>query len=302
MPSPVTFILNSPAGGTDKESACRYLAHTFAGYGFESRILLAGCGSDVYELARRAVQEDSQAVVAGGGDGTVNAVAAALAGSHTPMGILPLGTFNHFAHVLRIPTDLDSAASTLMTGSVARVDVGLVNGHLFLNNSSLGLYPQMVSERQQQQRSGREKWIAFVEAAASALRRYPLLRVRLHVNGKELARTTPFLFVGNNRYAISGLKIGERDVPTRGELCVYLVRAVNRFGLLRLALKALLGRLGRNDQLDAFSASEFTVETRRKLVPVATDGEIQWMQSPLHYRILPRALSVIVPGRGAWAA
>ena len=280
----------------------RFLAQTFAGHGFESRIVLAGCASDAYELARCAVLEDSQAVVAGGGDGTVNAVAAALAGSHTPMGILPLGTFNHFAHSLRIPTELDLAACTLMTGSVARVDVGLVNGRVFLNNSRLGRSPGVISEQREQQPSQREKWATFAEATASILWRYALLKIRLHVNGKELARTTPFLFVDNHRSSLSAPNIGQRHVSSGGELCVYLVRAANRLGVLKLGFKALLGRLQRKDELDTFSAHEFTVETRRKVVPVAIDGEVQWMHSPLHYRILPRALSVIVPGRGAWAA
>jgi diacylglycerol kinase family enzyme len=107
----------------------------------ESSILVARNGRELTALARLAIEEHGGIVVAAGGDRTINAVASALVGTDSPMGVLPLGTLNHFAKDLKIPLELESAVATMLTGRVVRIDVGEVNGHLFLNNSSLGIYP-----------------------------------------------------------------------------------------------------------------------------------------------------------------
>ena len=122
-------------------------------------------------------------VVAAGGDGTMNAVASALIGTETAMGVLPLGTLNHFAKDLKIPLELEGAVATIVTGRIVPIDVGEVNGHIFLNNSSIGIYPWIVRERETEQRKGYRKWVAFARASISALKRYSLLHVRLRDGG-----------------------------------------------------------------------------------------------------------------------
>ena len=119
-------------------------------------------------------------IVAGGGDGTINQVASRLLDSEVSLGVLPMGTLNHFAKDMGIPLELDQAIAVIATSRARLIDVGEVNGRLFLNNSSIGLYPDVVHEREhQQQRLGRGKWLAFGSACVSALRRFPFLRVRL---------------------------------------------------------------------------------------------------------------------------
>ncbi|MFY9585162.1 MAG: diacylglycerol kinase family protein [Candidatus Acidiferrales bacterium] len=295
MSSHVTCVLNGSAGSNHVAEAREHLTRLFAGNGSQARILLAQSRADITACACRGVQENSQPVVAGGGDGTVNAVAAALVGTETSLAILPLGTWNHFAKDLRIPLDLEGAARNIVTGRVATVDVGEVNGHIFLNNSGLGIYPRIVRQREQQQSRGHSKWVAFAQAVVSVLSSYSLLQVRLRVDGEdELARDTPFVFVGNNRYEIEGSDIGERKRLDAGQLCVYMAHRAGRGNLLRLALDALFGRLKAND-LDALDAKEIRVQARKQLLNVATDGEVELMNTPLHYRIRPRALRVIVP-------
>ena len=148
--------------------------------------------------ARRALADGAEAVVAGGGDGTINAVASVLAGSGVAFGVLPLGTLNHFAKDLGIPLALDEAVRNVAEGKPMQVDVGQVNERIFLNNSSLGLYPDIVRDREKQQRRlGRGKWPAAAWATIAALRRYPFLSVRLTIDGAQHARSTPFVFIGS---------------------------------------------------------------------------------------------------------
>ena len=163
------------------------------------------------DSARRAAVDGCARVVAGGGDGTISTVAALLAGTDKALAVLPLGTLNHFAKDLGLPLELEAAARVAATGRVVRVDVGEVNGRVFINNSSIGLYPRLVRRRQQQQdRLGRGKWAAFLFAGLSVLRRYPFLDVRLEADGRTFSRRTPFVFVGNNDYLMDGLQIGAR--------------------------------------------------------------------------------------------
>jgi diacylglycerol kinase family enzyme len=248
------------------------------------------------------VQQKSRTVVAGGGDGTVSTVAAALVGTSITLGVLPLGTLNHFAHDLHIPIDVEAAALNIVTGRVAAVDVAEVNGRIFVNNSSLGIYPRIVRERVQKQKLGWSKWIAFAQALVWVLWQHSRLHVRLEVNDKELVRDTPFVFVGNNDYRMEGLKIGVRARLDAGHLCVYTAQRVGRAGLVRLAFLALMGRLQEAEELDVLRPKKIWIKTRRRRIQVALDGEVNLMATPLHYRTLPGALRVIVPTAAAGEA
>src|SRR2546425_291528 len=175
MAPPVDVIINTVSGATDKEEVRRLLVEVFATSDIEARIFLGESGAEVIELARRSMRGSAQTIVAGGGDGTVNAVASSLVGTNKTLGVLPLGTLNHFAKGLHIPLDLEGAARTIIAGHTIRVDVGEVNERIFLNNSSLGLYPSIVHHRERQQRLGYGKWPALLWAALTVLRRYPFL-------------------------------------------------------------------------------------------------------------------------------
>jgi len=296
MSSHTTVIINATSGADDKESTRARLAELFAQRGSDARITLAKSGEEIVELAQRASRDDCETVVAGGGDGTINAVASAVVGTRKRLGVLPLGTLNHFAKDLKIPLDLDGAVSNIFDAHVARVDVGEVNGRIFLNNSSLGLYPSIVRQREkQQERLGRGKWPAFIWATLSVLRRYPFLTVRLNTDETEMLRRTPFVFVGNNEYEMESFNVGARSCLDAGHLSLYTAHRTGRLGLLRFAIRALFGGLRDEKDFDALCTKEIWIETRRSRLRVATDGEVTVMNTPLHYRVLPGALNVIVP-------
>jgi len=295
MPATVEVIINAMSGVADKEEVRRQLAGIFIASGIEARISLASTGREVVKLARRAVEGEAQTIVAGGGDGTVNAVASMIVGSNKTFGVVPLGTLNHFAKDLHIPLDLEGAARTIIAGHPIKIDVGEVNERLFVNNSSLGLYPSIVRQREKVQRLGHGKWPAFLWAALTVLRRYPFLNVRLFVDSTKFATRTPFVFVGNNVYEMESFNIGTRARLDGGVLSLYVTHRTGRVGLVRLGLRALFGRLRNAEDFIALTTTELLVETRRNRVRVSTDGEVTMMETPLQYRVRPGVLSVLVP-------
>ncbi|HEV8607562.1 MAG TPA: diacylglycerol kinase family protein [Tepidisphaeraceae bacterium] len=255
-------------------------------------------GHQLIAAAKQALSERPDAIVAGGGDGTVSGVASVLAHSDIPMGILPLGTLNHFARDLAIPIDLEGAIGIIAAGHVQSIDLARVNDRTFINNSSIGLYPQVVRDRDEQRlRLGRGKWLAMLIATLNALRRFPVLNVRIGIGDKSVLRQTPFVFVGNNRYVMSLMSVRGRHRLDEGILSLYVANRTGRFGMLRLALRALFGRLDQAKDFDSLYLNELWIETGKRRLHVALDGEVENMSPPLHYQSVPNALKVFAPER-----
>ena len=295
MEQAIEVIINVGSGADDKKEMREKVAANFAASGRKANISLARTGAEVVELARRAAQMQADIIVAGGGDGTINAVASELIGTDKSFGVLPLGTLNHFAKDLNIPVDIEAAVRTIVSGHTTQVDVGQVNGRIFLNNSSLGLYPRLVHEREKQQRLGLRKWTAFFWAAVAVLRRYPFLDVKLSVEGKDFSCRSPLVFIGNNEYEMESLDVGARACLNSGNLSLYMTRDTGRLGLVRLAFRALFGGLRDDRDFTALCSKEIWIETRHRRLRVALDGEVTVLEPPLHYQIRPLSLRVIVP-------
>ncbi len=286
------IVLNPHSGARtpaqeDKETQLRAL---FSG----CEITQLGPGVDLRGLARK---DPSQLpYIAAGGDGTVNAVAQAVCGTGRPMGVLALGTLNHFARDLNLPLDLTAAASVIAAGHTRCVDAAEVNGRIFVNNSSLGAYPAMVLDRERMKKSGRNKWASLVFASARAFVRFRRLTVEMSAGSRERCCATPFLFVGNNEYCLDGIRLGRREHLNAGTLALYLAPGATRAGVLRMAFAALFGRLKQTPEYEEFLVPEFTVHVHgRRRLRVSFDGEVHRIPGPLHYRILPGALAVLCP-------
>ena len=294
---PVPVILNRSSGSAGDPGTADRVRAAFRAAGREADVQLAASGKEVVPLARGAASGASDVVVAGGGDGTVSCVASILAGGEKALGILPLGTLNHFAKDLKIPIALVAAARTVVEGHIARVDVGEVDGRIFVNNSSLGLYPSIVRHREEmRQRLGRGKWPAFAWATVHALHRHSSrLDLTLSIDGREIRRRTPFVFVGNNVYDMEGFKIGKRDRLDSGELSVYLAPDARPIDLIFLAIRLFFGRLRAAGDFEALQTAELRIDTRTGRARVATDGEISMLDTPFLYRVRPKDLRVVVP-------
>ena len=286
------ILLNRAGGSADRSSA---VEQALRSAGVEGRPQWL----DAHELAdaaEAAVAEGAELLVAGGGDGTISMIAGALAGTDVRLGILPLGTLNHFARDLRIPMRLEDAATLIAQGRERRVDVGEVNGRVFVNNSAIGLYPLMVVDRDSQQRRlGRRKRFAMAVAAARTLVKFSSRRLTLTVDERTARVDTPLLFVGNNSYRLEVPAAGTRERLDGGELCVIALRRKSRWGFCAAAIRALVG-LGRAiDVVRLDGVQAVRVDSSRPRVTISIDGETDRVAPPLDYRIRPKALRVIAP-------
>ena len=235
-------------------------------------------------------------VVVGGGDGTISAAASALVGTETLLGILPLGTLNHFARDLGIPDQLEGAVKLIAERPVRQVDVAEMNGRIFINNSAIGLYPLMVVDRDsQRKRLGRPKAAAMIVASIRTLVRFGHQRLILTVNEQEGVVDTPLLFVGNNDYRIDLPAAGQRESLEDGKLCILVMRKKTRRGFIAATARALVNRSRPDDMVRLDDVERLRVSSRRRVLAVSLDGEVVRAEPPLDYKIRPRALRVIAP-------
>jgi diacylglycerol kinase family enzyme len=292
----VHVILNQKSGHA--RGKAQQIEQFFRQEGADAHMIPITPRSDACELARQAVAESRGTVVAAGGDGTVNAVASAVVGTDSILGVLPVGTLNHFAKDLKIPLDLPGAVRVIAAGHHRKVDTGEVNGKTFVNNSSLGIYPNIVSERQRLQHHGLHKWASLVIATCKTMARIPHLTVTVCVDTKEETRRTSFVFIGNNEYIVEGPGLGRRKRLDGGHLAVYIAPRLTRSGLLRLTWDAIAGKLRDFRGWEMLRVEELSIASRRKQIKVSYDGEVSRFQSPLHYRIRPVSLNVDVPAKG----
>jgi diacylglycerol kinase family enzyme len=297
----IVVFFNPASGVRNRPISAESLASLFAAQGLTAVVSVVPCES-LSECARAAATSGADIVVAAGGDGTVRAVAAGLVDTGCAFGVLPVGTLNHFAKDIGVPLELADAIRTMAIGTRRQVDVGEVNGQLFINNSSIGAYPVMVRGRdRQRQRLGRGKWMAMFLAGLRIFKRFPLFNVRIHKNDGTLRLRTSFVFVGNNRYQVDLFSLGIRTQLDAGEVCLYTSTTQSRWGIVRLAWRALWGRLEQSRDFHHECLQEFVIESRRPKLTVAVDGEVRRIETPLVYRSRRRALSVIVPANAPGA-
>jgi len=241
------------------------------------------------------IAADYDVVVAAGGDGTVSAVAGAVARAGKTLAIIPTGTLNHFARDAGIPTDLDQAAAVIGHGRERAVDIGAINDHIFINNVSLGNYPRMVHERDALERDGRSRTVATAIAVSRTWWHLRKMTVLLDIDGREATRRSTFIVIGNGSYVLSGLSLGTRDEITDGKLSLYVAPPTGRLGALGLPIRTLIGALEQHEQFESFCAERVTITLAQRRVGVAIDGEVCELDSPLKCVVRKRALRVLVP-------
>ena len=290
-----TILLN-PGGGGASDEATEQVVHALRSAGIAGEVEAVE-GQRLTARASAAVKAGASLVIAAGGDGTMSAVGAALAGSKTALGILPLGTLNHLARDLGLPLDLEEAARTIASGKQRKIDLAEVNGRTFVNNSAIGLYPLMVVDRDSQRRRlGRSKRLAMLVASIRTLGRFHHQRLRLRINDEESEiLETPLLFVGNNDYALELPGAGRRESIEDGRLCVLVMRKKGALGLLAATARALVGMTRDDDMVRLDDVRRLRVASNRSSLTISLDGETLRLEPPLDYQILPKALTVIAP-------
>ena len=292
----VTILLNRGSGAVRANpNIGQEVADAFRASGMDPAVELIA-GGDCMVRSHAIIERGDELLVVGGGDGTISAAASALVGTKTMLGILPLGTLNHFARDLGIPSVLEDAAQLIGRRSQKRVDVAEMNERLFINNSAIGLYPLMVVDRDlQRHRLGRSKRMAMVVASIRTLLRFGHQRLTLTVNDEKARIDTPLLFVGNNGYRIDIRAPGKREALDEGRLSVFVMRKKTRRGFIAASLRALFDRARSDDMVQLEHVEQLKVDSQRPVLAVSLDEEVVPASPPLHYRIRKKALRVIAP-------
>jgi diacylglycerol kinase family enzyme len=298
----LVFIVNAASGSVavDDKRAAIEAALAEAGRAGELRFIRPADLAHAADDAARTAQNRRSAVVAVGGDGTINAVAQAAHAHGCAMGVVPQGTFNYFARTHGLPEDAAEATRLLLNGEAVPVQVGVVNEQVFLVNASLGLYPEMLKDREAYTaRFGRHRLVVLIASATTLLRTYRPLRLSIQCEGAVREITTPTLFVGNNRLQLERMGLPEAEAPDEGRVAAVMLRPIGTLAMLGLMMRGALGTLGEADTIERFQFTQMRVWPRllpgRRGVRVAMDGEVKRLRAPLDIGRSPRPLFLIKP-------
>jgi diacylglycerol kinase family enzyme len=297
VPGKIALVFNPGSGGVTEIGREALLETVRQHFGDAVHVREVSEGASLKGVVKDAAESDADTVIAAGGDGTISGVASVLAGTDKALGVIPLGTFNFFAKRLGIPLELEVAVQTIANGSVGRVSVGEVNGRVFLNKSSVGLYPLAVRYREKMyKRFGRNRLVGVVAGAAALLRRGHVMKVSLAMEDEEERQfRTRFIFVCNNPQELEKFDVRGRECLEQGKLAVYLPDPLTPLQMIGLGARMMFGRLREAGGYHAICAGELRLDIRRSRVPVSIDGEVEMFETPLTYRIRPEALRVLVP-------
>jgi diacylglycerol kinase family enzyme len=307
------FLINAAAGAVDVDTRRAVIESALAAHGRRGELLVCK-PADLPRVATEAAAEAvarAAAVVAVGGDGSLNTVAQAAHAAGCAMGVIPYGTFNYFARTHGIPTDPAAAAQLLLEAQPMPVQAAAVNDRIFLVNASLGIYPELLQDREAfKARFGRSRWVAFVAACATLLRAQRRLRLHIELGSTVRDVQTLTLFVGNNRLQLQQFGAEPEDTlagtPGHGSMAALMLRPIGTLSMIGLLLHGAMGRLGEAAGVEAFEFHHMVVKPRlgpgRREVAVAFDGEVASMRAPIDIRVLDKPLYLLrAPGAASRA-
>jgi diacylglycerol kinase family enzyme len=300
---PITVILNIGSGSDVKQQIRQEITEvlTAAGHAFEIiDIPPIGDFAALCEPLVIKARRHGGMVVAAGGDGTVNTVSALCHKHDVLLGIIPLGTFNYFSRELKLPGEPAEAAKVLVTGKVRSVTVGEVNGRLFLNNASFGLYTSIIRQREQDKsRFGRFRIVALVSAILTMMRNQKPFAIKLIVEGNPQLRRTSMVFIGNNTLQLKNLELEVAQCAKEDRLAVVVMKPASRLTTVGLLLRGVLKNLNNDSRLEMFCTDSFSVESKRRKIDIVIDGEVIQCRTPLLFQVRRGALKVMVPAQEA---
>lgn len=258
-------------------------------------------GDEIERTARQAVAEGFGSIIAAGGDGTIMTVAGAVAGTGRRFGVLALGTFNYFARGLGIPFDPEEAAKVILRGETRPLSLGEVNGQLFINNASLGVYPAILRAREDDYlRWGRRQMAAHWSAAKTFLKFQRPLYLNIRADDEEPMRvTTPLLFAARSSYQLDSFGLVGADCVKSGRFAVFVAPDEGRRGLFTKAWRLVRSTMEEGRDFQLVCCETLTVAARSRHLTVACDGEKFRMRTPLTFRMVHDAISVLAPSEGA---
>lgn len=300
--APLSVIVNPGSGDHDTQQTRDLLARVFRDAGRQAAFVPVDSPQSLAAASREAAVRAAKSggvLVAVGGDGTINTVAEAAWRAGCVLGVIPQGTFNFFGRSHGIAQEAEAAATALLRGQVQPVQVGEVNGRLFLVNASLGLYPQLLQDRESfKDQLGRHRWVAVLSGLVTLFEWRRQLTLEIELDGKRTVLTTPTLFVGNNRLQLERIGI-DRDTAGRvgeGRLAAIATKPIGSWRMVALMLRGAIGRLGDAEQVHSFAFRTLTVQVRRmRRMKVAADGEVGVLTPPVRFSVSATPLLLMQP-------
>ncbi|MDE2422175.1 MAG: NAD(+)/NADH kinase [Gammaproteobacteria bacterium] len=297
----ISLIVNASSGHRmpDAEPIHKVLMHYFTEHDCDVELHLVeqfyALPQLTFKVAARH-QDKKGIIVIAGGDGTINAVAQVLLHGKIPIGIIPLGTFNYVARALGIPLDPLEAAHTVLHGQHHTIHVGCVNQYIYLNNASIGLYPRLIEQREyDNHRFGRFRFVAKISGFAALMREQQKLKLKLIIDGRVKPIESPLVFFGNNPLQLKDYKLNLAECAAQGKLAAVAITEVSKLQTLKLIAQLQLGTFEQAPEVTAFCADSIRIESKARQMKVAIDGEIVYVQTPLHFSVAHCALTFIVP-------
>ncbi len=290
------LIVNEKAGSQQQGQYRDRLERWLSDLAGPARLRVIGRNDDIRTCAREAAAAGYGTVVAAGGDGTVCAVAEALADSGAALGVVPLGTFNFFARGIGVPLDVDAALEALALGRKVPVTTGDLNGRIFLNNASIGLYPAILSQREGiYRRWGRNKLVSHWSVLKALFGAPNSHRMRVSVDGAVHEVRTPLAFVANSAFQLEQYQLAGAEPVRAGQFALFLAANGGRWRMLLFALRLARGKMMKNRDFTLLCGDEIVIETRKSSRLVARDGESERMQPPFRFTHRRDALQVVMP-------
>jgi len=312
---PLFIVLNASSGDKNAVSVENRLAKLLQDANQPYELFLCRRPSDLDAMTKQAVEQARDCngvVVAAGGDGTIRFVAQEVIAAGLPFGVLPLGTFNYFARDNGLPQEVDAAVEVLIAGLRAgferSVQVGQLNNQVFLVNASLGLYPQLLADREKfKQQHGRSRIVAKLAGLLTLLRRDTKMLLRIEHDGEKQQSAEEIIpastiFVGNNQLQLHNVGLtSEAQSVQNGQLAVFALPPMSAAERIGVAFRGMLGLLDKSPDLTSFACRQLVVEPVRRqqqYVKVAMDGEVSKMRPPLIFRVGPQPLRLIAAPSG----
>jgi len=287
-------VLSNPRSGTAQRNpdAIRRVMELLG-----PRAELRPFSGDPAHEAAQAVRDGFRVVVAAGGDGTVAGVAHALAGTGAALAVLPLGTFNYFARGLRMPEDPEAAARAILAGTPHRIAVGTLNGRVFLNNVSIGLYPAILEEREATYaRFGRHRILAHLASLRTLLRFQHPHRMEIVQDQTRHRLRTPMVFVARSAYQLDQFGLEGAEAISDDRFVMFLAHQQTRLAFLRLAWRLIRRKVDHGRDVTVSTPRRIAISVRgRRRIAVALDGEKLKMRLPLQIALAEDQLQVILP-------
>jgi diacylglycerol kinase family enzyme len=250
---------------------------------------------DITQQIRDRYNRGLRLFIAAGGDGTVNSVVQPLVNTDAKMAVIPVGTYNHFARDAGIPVDWRAALQIALDGQIRQVDTARINDRFFVNNVSLGLYPELVARREER---GRDypRWKARLWAAYGTLRKYPHVTLNIESAHHQEVIRTHVLMISNNSYDLSRIGIeAPRNTLDSGRLSVYWLPHLPRMALMKFVAHYLAGRVRQTPGFRSFMTTRMKAQSSRDHLKVGIDGEVFTLSTPLSIMSVPQSLLVKVP-------